>query len=132
MVVKEFVQMRRDRMTFATMIFVPILQLTAVRLRHQHRSQADADGRADPRRRAADPRRAGGDAEHRLFRLQVQVRDPEELDRLIRSGEVQFAHRDPGKLRARRQAGRPARRSWSLPTPPTRWRRAPRSRPCRG
>ena len=27
-VVKEFVQMRRDRMTFATMIFVPILQLT--------------------------------------------------------------------------------------------------------
>ena len=27
MVVKEFVQMRRDRMTFATMIFVPILQL---------------------------------------------------------------------------------------------------------
>ena len=28
MVVKEFVQMRRDRLTFATMIFVPILQLT--------------------------------------------------------------------------------------------------------
>ena len=28
MIVKEFVQMRRDRMTFATMIFVPILQLT--------------------------------------------------------------------------------------------------------
>ena len=27
MIVKEFVQMRRDRMTFATMIFVPILQL---------------------------------------------------------------------------------------------------------
>ena len=27
MVVKEFVQMRRDRMTFATMIFVPVLQL---------------------------------------------------------------------------------------------------------
>src|SRR5215813_4043307 len=28
MIVKEFVQMRRDRMTFATMLFVPILQLT--------------------------------------------------------------------------------------------------------
>ena len=27
MIVKEFVQMRRDRMTFATMLFVPILQL---------------------------------------------------------------------------------------------------------
>ena len=27
MVIKEFVQMRRDRMTFATMIFVPIMQL---------------------------------------------------------------------------------------------------------
>ena len=27
MVVKEFVQMRRDRMTFATMVFIPILQL---------------------------------------------------------------------------------------------------------
>ena len=25
MIVKEFVQMRRDRMTFATMLFVPIL-----------------------------------------------------------------------------------------------------------
>jgi hypothetical protein len=28
MIVKEFVQMRRDRMTFATMLFVPVLQLT--------------------------------------------------------------------------------------------------------
>ena len=27
-ILKEFVQMRRDRMTFATMLFVPILQLT--------------------------------------------------------------------------------------------------------
>jgi hypothetical protein len=27
MIVKEFVQMRRDRMTFATMLFVPVLQL---------------------------------------------------------------------------------------------------------
>ena len=40
MVVKEFIQMRRDRMTFGMMVGIPLLQLTSVRLCHQLRSWA--------------------------------------------------------------------------------------------
>jgi hypothetical protein len=55
MIVKEFVQMRRDRMTFASMLFVPVLQLTLFG--------------ALARRWPADPRGVAGDEEYRLFRL---------------------------------------------------------------
>ena len=37
--------MRRDRLTFAMIVGVPILQLVSVRLRHQHRPEAAADRR---------------------------------------------------------------------------------------
>ena len=45
MIVKEFVQMRRDRMTFATMI-VRARSCSSLLFgyRHQHRSQAPAHG----------------------------------------------------------------------------------------
>ena len=69
MVVKEFVQMRRDRLTFATMIFVPILQLTLFGYAINTDPKQSAHGGAGARRWPADPRRAGGDEEHRLFRF---------------------------------------------------------------
>ena len=71
MFVKEFIQLRRDRPTFAMIVGIPLIQLAALRLRHQHRSQASADGAADARRqphRARADRRAAG---HRLFRHQI-------------------------------------------------------------
>jgi ABC-2 type transport system permease protein len=38
MLVKEFIQLRRDRVSFAMIIMIPLLQLIAVWLRHQHQS----------------------------------------------------------------------------------------------
>ena len=38
--------MRRDRLTFAMIIGIPIIQLDALRLRHQHRPEAAADRRS--------------------------------------------------------------------------------------
>ena len=109
MIVKEFVQMRRDRMTFATMIFVPILQLTlfgyAINTDPKHMPTVVAD----PRFRALDPRRARRAREHGLFRLQAagaRSRGDGQADPL---GKSAIRHRDPGELRARRRRGdRPA------------------------
>jgi hypothetical protein len=47
--VKEFVQLRRDRVTFATMIFIPVMQLLLFGFRHQHDAARAADRRAGAR-----------------------------------------------------------------------------------
>ena len=77
MIVKEFIQMRRDRLTFAMMVGVPMMQLMlfgyAINTDPKH-----CRPRCCRRRRAATRAVFGGDAEHRLFRFHVQVRDPEE------------------------------------------------------
>ena len=44
LLIKEFIQMRRDRITFAMMLGVPLHAAGAVRLRHQQRSEGPADG----------------------------------------------------------------------------------------
>ena len=98
MIVKEFVQMRRDRMTFATMIFVPILQLMlfgyAINTDPKHLPTAVLTRDDGPLTRAVLAAMKNTD----YFDFQVQVRDPEELDRLIRSGEVQFAVEIPASF----------------------------------
>jgi ABC-2 type transport system permease protein len=98
MVVKEFVQMRRDRMTFATMIFVPILQLTlfgyAINTDPKELPTAVLTRDDGPLTRAVLAAMRNTD----YFKFSVQVRDPEELDRLIRSGEVQFAVEIPASF----------------------------------
>ena len=48
MLIKEFVQLRRDRLTFATMIFIPVVQLLLFRLCHQHHAASSADGGVGP------------------------------------------------------------------------------------
>ena len=98
MIVKEFVQMRRDRMTFATMIFVPILQLVlfgyAINTDPKQLPTAVLTRDDGPLTRAVLAAMKNTD----YFDFQVQVRDPEELDRLIRSGEVQFAVEIPASF----------------------------------
>jgi hypothetical protein len=44
-IIKEFIQMRRDRVTFGMMVGIPLLQLTLFRLRDQFGSQAPASRR---------------------------------------------------------------------------------------
>ena len=109
MIVKEFVQMRRDRMTFATMIFVPILQLTlfgyAINTDPKHMPAVILTRDSGPLTRAVLAALENTD----YFDFKLQVRDPEEMDRLIRSGKVQFGIEVPASFeRDLRRGDRPA------------------------
>jgi ABC-2 type transport system permease protein len=109
MMVKEFVQMRRDRMTFATMIFIPILQLTlfgyAINTDPKHLPAAVLVRDDGPLSRAVLAAMENTD----YFDFRWQVRDPNELDELIRSGDAQFAVEIPASFeRDVRRGDRPA------------------------
>jgi ABC-2 type transport system permease protein len=109
MVIKEFVQMRRDRMTFATMIFVPIMQLVlfgyAINTDPKQLPTAVLTRDDGPLTRAVLAAMRNTD----YFDFKVQVRDAAELDRLVRSGEVQFAVEIPASFeRDVRRGDRPA------------------------
>jgi ABC-2 type transport system permease protein len=98
MVIKEFVQMRRDRMTFATMIFVPIMQLVlfgyAINTDPKQLPTAVLTRDDGPLTGAVLAAMRNTD----YFDFRVQVRDPEELDRLVRAGKVQFAVEIPASF----------------------------------
>jgi ABC-2 type transport system permease protein len=98
MIVKEFVQMRRDRMTFATMLFVPILQLTlfgfAINTDPKDLPTAVLVRDDGPLTRAVLAAMKNTD----YFDFRQQVRSSEELDRLVRSGTVQFAIEIPASF----------------------------------
>jgi ABC-2 type transport system permease protein len=109
MIVKEFVQMRRDRMTFATMLFVPVLQLTlfgyAINTDPKHLPTAVLVRDDGPLTRAVLASLKNTD----YFDFRQQVRSAEELDRLVRTGEVQFAVEIPASFeRDVRRGDRPA------------------------
>jgi ABC-2 type transport system permease protein len=108
-IVKEFVQMRRDRMTFATMLFVPVLQLTlfgfAINTDPKHMPTAVLVRDEGPLTRAVLQAMKNTD----YFDFSEQVRSSDELDRLVRSGTVQFAVEIPaGFERDVRRGDRPA------------------------
>jgi len=109
MVIKEFVQMRRDRMTFAMMIIVPIMQLTlfgyAINTDPKQLPAAVLTRDDGPLTRAVLAAMRNTD----YFDFKVQVRDPAELDRLVRAGEVQFAVEIPASFeRDVRRGDRPS------------------------
>ena len=109
MFTKEFVQLRRDRLTFGTMIFIPLVQLTlfgfAINTTPRHLPTAvlayeDSDvGRSI----LAALRNTT------YFDLVQVVRSEDEMDRLMRSGKVLFGVEIPaGFERAVRRGDRPA------------------------
>jgi ABC-2 type transport system permease protein len=109
MIVKEFVQMRRDRMTFATMLFVPVLQLTlfgyAINTDPKHLPTAVLSRDDGPLTRAVLQAMKNTD----YFDFREQVRSSDEFDRLVRSGTVQFAIEIPASFeRDVRRGDRPA------------------------
>ncbi|MEZ5829341.1 MAG: ABC transporter permease [Hyphomicrobiales bacterium] len=109
MMVKEFVQMRRDRMTFATMLIIPILQLTlfgyAINTDPKHLPTAVLVRDDGPLTRSVLEAMKNSD----YFKFTKQVRDPAELDAMIRSGEVQFGVEIPASFeRDVRRGDRPA------------------------
>src|SRR5262245_37802180 len=109
MFIKEFLQLRRDRLTFGTMIFIPLVQLTlfgfAINTTPRHLPTAvlayeDTDlGRSI----LAALRNTT------YFDLIEVVHTEEEMDRMMRSGRVLFGVEIPaGFERAVRRGDRPA------------------------
>ena len=109
MFIKEFVQLRRDRLTFGTMIFIPLLQLTlfgfAINTTPRHLPTAvlayeDSDlGRSI----------LAALSNTSYFKLIQVVHSEAEMDHLIRSGQVLFGVEIPANFeRAVRRGDRPA------------------------
>ena len=107
MIVKEFVQMRRDRMTFATMIFVPILQLVlfgyAINTDPKQLPTAVLTRDDGPLTRAVLA--AMSNTDYFDFRCRCATRRARPADPV---GRGAVCRRDSGELRARRAARRQA------------------------
>ena len=108
-VVKEFVQLRRDRLTFGTMVSIPVIQLVLFGYaingdpRHLPTAVLARDNGALVRTVLAGLENTG------YFRFTETVGSPAELDALIRSGRVQFAIEIPEHFeRDTRRGERPA------------------------
>lgn len=109
MIRKEFVQLRRDRITFATIITLPLMQL--VLFGYAINTQPRGLPTAVLLQESSDVGRSILKAleNTRYFRITHQVRDAAEFDRVLASGEVLFAIEIPrGFERALRRGERPA------------------------
>ena len=109
MVRKEFVQLRRDRITFATIISVPLMQL--VLFGYAINTTPRGLPTAVLLQESSDVGRTILKAieNTKYFKITHQVRDEAEFDRVLASGEVLFAIEVPrGFERALRRGDHPA------------------------
>jgi ABC-2 type transport system permease protein len=109
MIIKEFLQLRRDRVTFATMIAIPVFQLTlfgyAINTTPKHLPTAVL------LQESSDVGRSilAALQNTRYFKITHQVHNGEALDRLLAAGEVLFAIEIPfGFERGVRRGDRPS------------------------
>jgi ABC-2 type transport system permease protein len=109
MIVKEFLQLRRDRITFTTMIAIPLVQLTlfgyAINTNPKHLPTAVL------MQETSDVGRSilAALQNTRYFQITHQVDDVDALDRLLASGEVLFAVEIPtGFERSLRRGDHPS------------------------
>ncbi len=98
---KEFIQLRRDRLTYAMMLLIPVMQLLlfgyAINDQPRHLPTAVLAREDSVFARAI----LAGVKNSAYFDLVRQARNPEELDALIRRGQVQFAITIPGDFTRR-------------------------------
>lgn len=91
MILKEFIQMKRDRLTFAMMVGIPIIQLTlfgyAINADPRLLPTAVLGYENGPASRAI----VAGLQNSTYFRVTVLAHDTAEVDRLLDRGQVQFA-----------------------------------------
>jgi ABC-2 type transport system permease protein len=99
--IKEFKQLTRDRLTFAIMLAIPVLQLTlfGYAINFQPRQLPTAVLMQEDSRFARSIVSALRNSAY--FQLTAQVRTPAELDALVRKGEVEFAVTIPGDFTRR-------------------------------
>jgi len=99
--VKEFIQLTRDRITYAMILIVPLVQLLLFGYainndpRHLPTAVLVQENSVFARSTLAAMRNSG------YFDIVEQVRSPAELDRLVRRGDVQFAVTIPGDFTRR-------------------------------
>ncbi len=108
MLVKEFIQLRRDRVSFAMIIMIPLMQL--VLFGYAINTTPRNLPTAVLMQESSDLGRSVLKAleNTRYFRMVAQVHDEEAFDRLLASGEVLFAIEIPrGFERAVRRGERP-------------------------
>ena len=93
--IKEFVQLRRDRLTFATMLFIPLFQLLlfgyAINTNPKHLPTAVLSQDDSPFARSFLAALRATD----YFDIRRVARSEEDIERLILSGAVQFAVQIP-------------------------------------
>ena len=109
MVLKEFLQLRRDRITFATMITIPLLQL--VLFGYAINTTPRGLPTAVLLQESSDVGRSilAAIQNTKFFKVTRQLHDTAELDRVLESGEVLFAIEIPtGFERALRRGDKPA------------------------
>jgi ABC-2 type transport system permease protein len=99
--IKEFKQLTRDRLTYAMMLGLPVLQLLlfgyAINSEPRHLPTAVL-----AQEDSVFARSLVSALDHsKFFDLTVQARSPAELDELIRTGQVQFAITIPGDFTRR-------------------------------
>ena len=127
MLIKEFIQLKRDRVSFAMIIMIPLMQLLlfgyAINTKPRHLPTAVLlQEQSDVGRSILQ-----GAGEHASISRSPHVaHDEAEFDRLLASGEVLFAHRDSARISSARCGAATARRCWWRPTRPIRWPRARR------
>ena len=108
MIRKEFVQLRRDRITFATIVTIAADAARAVRLCHQHPAARIADRGAAAgieRRRALDPQGAG---KHQILQDHAAGARRDRVRPRAGLGRGVVCDRDSARLRARAPPRRPA------------------------
>ncbi len=109
MILKEFMQLRRDRITFATIVTIPLMQL--VLFGYAINTQPRGLPTAVLLQESSDVGRSILKAleNTKYFKVTRQVHDEAEFDRVLASGEVLFAIEIPrGFERALRRGDRPA------------------------
>src|SRR5438552_667464 len=109
MVLKEFLQLRRDRITFATMITIPLLQL--VLFGYAINTTPRDLPTAVLLQESSDVGRSilAALQNTKYFKVTRQLRDTAEFDQVLSSGQVLFALEIPsGFERALRRGDKPA------------------------
>ena len=99
--VKEFIQLTRDRITYALILAVPVIQMLlfgyAINTDPRHLPTAVLVQENSVFARSV----LSGIANSSYFRITHQARNPAELDQLVRTGQVQFAITIPGDFTRR-------------------------------
>ena len=99
--VKEFIQLTRDRVTYALILVVPVVQMLlfgyAINTDPRHLPAALLVQENSVFARSV----VSSLANSQYFHIVQQARSPAELDRMVRTGEVQFAITIPGDFTRR-------------------------------